>query len=160
MADTLSLLSIISFVVAGVCLVISVVLWIIFRIPSVIGDLSGRTARKSIAKLRMSNEKSGPKGYRESKVNIQRGKVTETMSGLEKGQKKAVSKGTGQRPETGLLYENLSEGVTSETTGLLVEDGTTQPLEENMVREVQRLSGVNMELIEEIMFIHTQEHID
>lgn len=158
MADTLSLLSTISFAVAGVCLVIAIVLWVIFRIPLVIGDLSGRTARKSIAKLRMANEKSGVKGHRASKVNVQRGKLTETMSGINKARQKAEEAGC--RPETGLLQANLSQSVESETTGLLEEEDATQPLEKGMAREVQQISGVKMEMIEELVFIHTEEHID
>lgn len=160
MADTLSLLSMISFAVAGVCLVISIILWVVFRIPSVIGDLSGRTARKSIAKLRMANEKSGAKGYRASKVNVQRGKLTETMSGLQKSQKNADKPEVGHRPETGLLQDNLSKRVESETTGLLVEEDATQPLASSMAQDVQGMGGVKIDMIEEIVFIHTEEYID
>lgn len=159
MADTLSLLSIVSFAVAGVCLVISVILWVVFRIPSVIGDLSGRTARKSIAKLRMANEKSGDKGHRASKVNAQRGKVTETMPDIDKSRQGKKNTDV-VRPETGILRDNMSDDIASETTGLLVEDGVTQPLEKSIAREVQQISGVKLELMEEIIFIHTQERID
>ena len=59
MAETLSMLSIISFIVAGVALAVAIFLWIFFKIPRVIGDLSGRNARKSIARVRASYEKSG-----------------------------------------------------------------------------------------------------
>ena len=54
MAETLSMLSIISFIVAGVALAVAIFLWIFFKIPRVIGDLSGRNARKSIASVRAS----------------------------------------------------------------------------------------------------------
>ena len=50
MADTLSLLSVIAFVIAGISLAVAIFLWFLFHISSVIGDLSGRTARKSIEK--------------------------------------------------------------------------------------------------------------
>lgn len=160
MADTLSLLSIISFAVAGICLVISIILWIVFRIPLVIGDLSGRTARKSIAKLRMANERSGEKGYRSSKVNAQRGKLTETMSGIHKARRSNEKPDAEQRPETGLLRDNISKGSRSETTGLLLDTDATQPLESCMAKEVQQISGIKMEMMEDIIFIHTQEYID
>lgn len=159
MADTLSLLSIISFAVSGVCLALAVVLWIVFRIPSVIGDLSGRTAKKSIAKLRLANEKTGVKSYRESKVNAQRGKVTETMSGLRRSQKATDTLVSNQRPETGLLRESLGKGKVSETTGLLMEDDVTEPLEVSMAEGVQQMSGVKVILLEEILLIHTDERI-
>ena len=64
MAETLSTLSIISFVLAAVALAVAIVLWFFFDIPTVIGDLTGRTARKSIAKMRAENEKSGVKKYK------------------------------------------------------------------------------------------------
>lgn len=160
MADTLSLLSIIFFVVAGVSLVVSVVLWIVLRIPSVMGDLSGRTARKSIAKLRMANESSGVKGHRSSQVNLRRGKLTETMTGIHRSGQQAEKTGGDPCLETGLLQENMSQGTVGETTGLLWDEDETQPLESHMAGEEKKASGVKMELMEEIVWIHTHEHID
>jgi len=58
MAETLSTLSIISFVLAVIALALAIVFWFFFDIPTVIGDLTGRTARKTIAKMRAENEKS------------------------------------------------------------------------------------------------------
>ncbi len=88
MADTLSLISIISFAVAGACFVCCVVLFFLLGIPGVIGDLSGHNARKSIKKMRLSNERSGNKAYRSSAENVRRGTLTETMK-----QKPEESKG-------------------------------------------------------------------
>ena len=58
MAETLSLISIVSFIAAAVCLVVTVILFFWFQIPSVIGDLSGRTARKSILQNRKNQTTS------------------------------------------------------------------------------------------------------
>lgn len=79
MAETLSILSVVFFVLAGVFFALAVFLWFFFKIPGVIGDLNGRTARKSIAKMRENNEKSGKKTYRSSPTNLQRGKLTDTI---------------------------------------------------------------------------------
>lgn len=57
MAETLQTLSIVSFAVAGVSLIAAVFCFLFFRIPEVIGDLSGRTARRSIARMREANER-------------------------------------------------------------------------------------------------------
>ena len=73
MAETLSMISIISFAGAAVCLVMAIIFFVYFKIPSVIGDLSGRTARKSIEQMRVMNEKSGKKVYKPDKVNLERG---------------------------------------------------------------------------------------
>ena len=48
MAETLSMVSMVSFVAAGVCLALTVMIVVCISIPNVIGDLSGRNARKSI----------------------------------------------------------------------------------------------------------------
>ena len=78
-AEILSLVSLICFILAGICLALALLFWFLFKIPTVIGDLSGRTARKSIAQRRQANERSGNKSYRPSATNAARGKLTETM---------------------------------------------------------------------------------
>ncbi len=167
MAETLSTLSIISFVVAGVCLVLSIFLWIFFKIPTVIGDLSGRNARKSIARMRAANEKSGSKSYKESKTNAERGKLTDTM---QHSKKLKQDKGTSdERPDTGLLNENradapLSEAtgiLESETTGLLVDENATAPLDNPVKHKpTKREGGVKLKMLDEVLLIHTDEVIE
>lgn len=118
MTQTLQLLSTVAFAVAGACLILAVFLWFFFKIPSVIGDLSGRTARKSIARIREANEKSGNKSYVPSKINAARGKITAAMSetGTNTGQK--------ENPETGLLVENKVKSEDFDQTGILDNDAT------------------------------------
>ena len=117
MADTLQTLSIISFAVAAVCFVLAIFLWFFFKIRTVIGDLSGRTARKSIAQMRAANEKSGVKSYQESKTNAERGKVTATMPDSGKINKKDAS--SHGKPDTGLLTDNNANVKDPEETGML-----------------------------------------
>lgn len=164
MAETLQLLSIISFAVAAACLVLAMFLWFFFRIPDVIGDLSGRTARKSIAKMRAANEKSGSKSYKESKANAERGKLTGTMPGI---QGKKTDNLDENKPETGLLNENKAEGLESEaigmleseTTGLLVDDDATAPLNMPEQKPKEKIGGKKLKMIEEVILIHTDEVI-
>lgn len=164
MAETLQLLSIISFAVAAACLALAVFLWFFFRIPDVIGDLSGRTARKSIAKMRAANEKSGSKSYKESKANAERGKLTGTMPGI---QGKKTDNLDENKPETGLLNENKAEGLESEatgvleseTTGLLVDDEATAPLSMPEQKPKAKIGGKKLKMIEEVILIHTDEVI-
>lgn len=139
MAESLSLISTILYGAAVLFLILSVFFFFFFRIPSVIGDLSGRTARKSIAKNRLLNEKGGSKSYRPSETNKARGKLTDSIadSSPTPGQSKA-SAGTknrqekdrkkeltfaamDDRPETGLLNENRGSsnaGDEKETSAL------------------------------------------
>ena len=143
MAETLSLLSIISFAIAGVCLVLAVFLWFFFKIPSVIGDLSGKTARKSIAKMRVANEKNGIKSYKESKINADRGKLTDTIPESSGRLRKKKIILDDDKPETGLLNENnanflesntsgvfdkATDVLCSETTAVLIIENATAPL--------------------------------
>lgn len=166
MAKTLSTLSIISFIIAGVCLVLSVFLWIFFKIPTVIGDLSGRNARKSIAKMRAANEKSGSKSYKASKTNAERGKLTDTMQHFKK--LKQEQGPSDDRPETGLLNDNradedLSEAtgvLEPETTGLLVDENATAPLDNSVAKQpIKREGGVKLKMLDEVLLIHTDEVI-
>ena len=164
MAQTLQTLSIISFAVAGVCFVLAIFFWFFFKIPTVIGDLSGRTARKSIAKMRAANEKTGTKSYKESKTNAERGKLTGTMPDVADDGK----------PETGLLAENKADGLESEatgvldeatgileseTTGLLIDENATAPLDTPAHQHPTRTGGKKLEMVEEVMFVHTDEVI-
>lgn len=173
MAQTLQTISIISFVIAGACFILAVFFWLFFKIPTVIGDLSGRTAKKSIAKMRAANEKTGIKSYRESRTNAERGKLTGTIPELRKPNtpQKAAND---RKPETGLLAENKADGfesettgvldeatgiLNSETTGLLVDDNTTASLASSTCNPPARTSGKQLEMIEEVMLVHTKEVI-
>ena len=173
MADILSTVSLISFILSGVAFVFAILFFILFRIPSVIGDLSGRTARKSIAKMRVANEKTGAKSYKESKANVERGKLTGTMPDSGKLDKKKKVAADGQ-PETGLLADNKAEDfdteatgilseetgmLDSEATGLLIDENATAPLETPMQKQAVRTGGKKIEILEEIVFIHTEEVI-
>lgn len=173
MADVLSIVSLVSFILSGVAFVLAILFFILFRIPSVIGDLSGRTARKSIAKMRLANEKTGVKSYKESKTNVERGKLTGTMPDSGKLNKKNSAPANGQ-PETGLLADNKAEGLESEatgvldeetgmleseTTGLLVDENATAPLDTPVQKPVVRSGGKKIVMLEEVMFIHTEEVI-
>ena len=174
MAQTLQTLSIISFAVAGVCLVLAVFFWFFFKIPTVIGDLSGRTARKSIAKMRAANEKTGVKSYKESKTNAERGKLTGSMPDSARLKNKNAVPPVNGQPETGLLSDNKAEGLEteatgvldeetsflgSETTGLLIDENATAPLDAPEHGQAARLGGKKIEMLEVVMFIHTDEVI-
>lgn len=157
MAETLSTLSIISFVLAGVGFILAVFFWFFFKIPSVIGDLTGKTAKKSIAKMRAANEKSGVKSYRESKFNSERGKITETIPNINKS---SSFDEDNQRPETGLLDESKAEYYEIDATQLLVDDEATVPLEKSTPIDIATEPGVKMTIIDEVTLIHTDEVIE
>lgn len=158
MADILHTLSIVSYILAVLFVLLAIVLWFIFKIPNVIGDLSGRNAKKSIARMRQNNEKIGDKSYRASDKNLARGKLTGTMEGMENSL---------NIEETGLLNENLAKEYDEQATGLLLDDvtglldesGETDALEETVYVADRVPSSVVIQMIEEVMLIHTEEVI-
>lgn len=171
-AEILSLVSLISYIVAGVCLALAVFFWFFFKIPVIIGDLSGRTAKKSIEKMRQSNERSGHKVYRSSATNAARGKTTDTMPSSEKLKKTTAevakpAASTDVQPETGVLNENKAEVVYGEETAALdVEEATTLLVsaEETTALNVEnipakRAGGKKLTMINEVMLISTDEVI-
>ncbi len=161
MAETLSTLSIISFVIAVIGLIAAVFLWFFFGIPTVIGDLNGHNARKSIARMRAANEKNGTKTYKGSRINMERGKLTETISQPSKPKKKAPKKES-ERPETGLLAENIAKMSVSATTDLLSNDSTTLLVDkdETVLLPDNDKKGKKLETIKAVMLIHTEEVIE
>lgn len=110
MAQIYNTVSLVAFCLAGVGFLLSLFFWFKFRIPKVISDLSGRTARKSIENMRKTNEKSGAKSFHPSPAVMVRGTVTEHIPGSEKKddmprkeQKKQISKQTEEEQATALL---------------------------------------------------------
>ena len=164
-------------IAAGVMLAVSILLFFVLQIPKVIGDLSGRTARRAIDNIRRQNEESGDKAYKSSAVNIQRGKVTDKITKSGRLQKQSDTPfGTGMATEKistqRLTVDEPASETTvlsgdNETTVLTVENETTvlcdgygettllyEPVVENYS------GGVNQFTVEfEITYIHTDEVI-
>ena len=78
--ELLQLLSLVSFIVAGVCFAVAAALFVLLDVPKLIRDLSGASARKVIEEIRLQNEQSGDKIHKPSIVNMERGKVTNPLS--------------------------------------------------------------------------------
>ena len=169
MAETLSLLSIISYILAGVFFILTVVLIVWFKAFSIIGELTGRTARKSIERMRKENEKNGNQPQRDLKQAQMDTPAAETSvmveaseHSLEHSQHRDLS----QMPETGLLDESrgisdtghLQTGLLeTEETGLL--ENETVEITPIDVSRTRRKSTVKMTMIEDIVMIHSNEVI-
>lgn len=151
MAETLSNLSLVCYIAAAILLVVGVVLFVILRIPKTFSDYTGRSARKKIMKLRDNNEKTGNKSYRPSQVNKERGKITENIP------PKPSKKKKDDMPGTGIIAENKAHRYEAEATGLLEE--STAELNEPELAQPPRPSNIKLKLINEVVFIHTQEVI-
>lgn len=67
-------------ILCGIMFIVSVLVFILLKIPKVISDLTGATARKAIKNIREQNEASGEKVYKVSAFNEARGKLTDKIS--------------------------------------------------------------------------------
>lgn len=169
-ASTWLVIAIVGFSIAGVALVAAVIIFILMDIPAVIGDLTGRTVAKEIKAIRASNASSGNKIHRPSRVNLDRGMLTEPQkNGMTDGKSRSVpiakkSAEIGKKAQTvkkeraadkpqidlSIATDKLSdrEGILANTTETLsdeatmVLDSTSEILSDN---ETEVLEGVYTE---------------
>ena len=126
-------LSLVAYILAGLFLLVSVALFFRFKVPELIGDISGANAKKAIESIRKQNEDSGSKVYSPSHVNLSRGKLTAKMSASGKLQRNTRDMGVGVRTEKistqKLMYQTeattLLEQISPETTVLMQPQETT-----------------------------------
>ncbi len=164
---------------SGLMLIVSVMLFIFLKIPSVIGDLTGATAKKAIEKIRNQNESSGDKIYKSSAVNRERGRLTDKifasgniikyetnpLGGAMATAKIATQELLEDSPsnETTVLGAEKDDGTTvlSEDTSVLDNETTvlsSQGEQAEMLTKSRRRSKT-FEIEYEITFIHTNEVI-
>lgn len=153
----------------GIFFLITVALFFMLRIPKVIGDLTGRTARKAIDDIRKSNEQSGDKTYQSSAVNLERGKLTDKIS-----QSGRLVPRDGTPFGTGFITEKISTqqldpvgetdvlSATDETSILSEPVGETAVLDSpvgqtELLTPVEPVQAFTVEY--EITYIHTNEVI-
>lgn len=166
-------------VLSGIMLIVSVLLFILFKIPRVIGDLTGATAKKAIENIRNQNESSGDKIYKSSQVNRERGKLTDKISASGNIARQETNPLGGAMATTKIATQGLSPDASSNETTVLdsvspnettVLDNGTTVLNETVSNETTVLNqqfdsttliehtGV-FEIEYEITFIHTDEVI-
>lgn len=73
------IIAIVGFSLSGIALVAAIFMFIKMNIPAVIGDLTGKTVAREIKAMRDANISSGDKSFRPSKVNLERGTLTEKV---------------------------------------------------------------------------------
>lgn len=132
-------------------LVVSVILFFVLKIPRVIGDLSGRTARKAIEDIRKQNTQSGDKRHKTSAVNRERGMITDriTPSGNLMMNRGPVN--------TGVVTEKI--GVVDDSGVSLYQSGTeeTMPLTQNETGATEVLANETEVLANETEVLGTND---
>lgn len=170
MADTFFIVSILSFILSGVCLLLAIFFWIRFDILEVIGNLSGRTARKNVEKRRANNEKNGAKPALSEKK-------PQGKNSISKMPAKSVKMNTVSQmeqiedthPETGLLSENKAgferetqtDVLAGDVTGELIADETSllAPSGKAPVLQAQSLPKKRLTMLDDLIIVHTDEVI-
>ncbi len=148
MAQIYTIISITAFSLAGIFFLTSCFLWFKFGIMKIIGDLSGRTAKKSIEQMRANNEKTGRKDFRPTPVAKERGKLTETIDKQEGKAFESKAVPVIDNMATEPLNENEIMGTE------LLQEGT-EVLEES----IDNAKVENIEILESITLIHSDEII-
>lgn len=177
--DEYRLLYLIFMALAIVLLVIALVLFFVLKIPKVIGDLSGWTAKKGIENIRKKNEQSGEKTYKSSAVNKSRGQLTDKISAsgtlYKRGEENSASGmytekiATMELPggnettllstgETTLLQENVTTVLNSGETAILSPAAIPLSGQADAVEREVSYNGL-FEIECSITFIHTEERI-
>jgi Sec-independent protein translocase protein TatA len=178
--DIYRLIFIVGSIACAVMFVVSVILFITLKIPNVIGDLTGRNAKKAIENIRKQNEASGGKAYKASAVNLERGRLTDKMTPSGNLQRRGITSGFGvhtekistmkleQQASVGMDTDNesnetmvLEQNYSNETTVLSPQNvGETTVLSSHMPQNPSETTVLNQFMVlEDITFIHTDEII-
>lgn len=162
-AEIYKIISITGFILAAVMFIASVILFFKLNIQKVIGDLTGKTARKAIQNIREQNSQTGNKAYKPSPVNIKRGKLTDKISPsgrlIEKGNDMLkVSTGTEKIYTQELSGQDKMESLDEASADTEVLDITQQL---GMISESSSGHESDMQAVLEldITFLHTDEVI-
>ncbi len=152
MAETLSLISLISFLAAGAFGILTVILWFVFRIPTVQGELSGRIVRKSIERMRKSNEEAAKPIW---EPGTTMGEHQQSPAHMRQAEK---SRSGGEKAKTDLLSQGPPGVDHGGKTELLTGERGTEAAAKGPLS--RRAPMVKIVLIEDILFIHTREVIE
>lgn len=127
--EQLQTFSLVSYIIAGVLVLVAIALFFLLDIKKVIGDVTGATARKAINTIRKQNEASGNKAYKPSPVNAARGKLTDKIS--PSGRLQPQTAGIGGSPGTEKFDTTKLMPSAEATTVLNGGRGETTVLEQN-----------------------------
>lgn len=138
-ANAWFIIAIVGFSLSAIALIIAVILFFRLKILAVIGDLSGRTVAREIKAMRDMNASSGDKRFRPSKVNMERGTLTEKVDD-NKVDKSAMSKAHASKrldKISGKLRNNESASKKTGTADL--SDGVQAKSQDNNLKGTEVL---------------------
>ncbi len=135
-------------ILAGMMFLVSVLLFFFLRIPKVIGELTGVTARKGVRNIRARTVQAG--GDLSVTEKIEKPQMAENVLA-------AGAKETELLPRGG---ENLIQGMAEETELLpRVKEGLTQWTAEGTEVLSDREESLEFYIVEEITYVQSRERI-
>lgn len=151
---------IIGAVLSAVMLLTSVLLFFLLKIPRVVGDLSGATARRAIKDIRNQNEQSGDKLFKTSHVNRERGRITDRMTPSGRLLRTEEGRNGGAMATEKISTMRLQqEAPSAETTVLNAASEETTVLYQAPPETPCQAEAPVFEIEYEITFLHTEEII-
>jgi len=152
-ATTWFIIAIVGFSLAGVTLIAAIFMFFKMNILAIVGDLTGKTVAREIKAMREMNTATGNKIHRSSRVNIERGTLTDKVDLDVPGQSpmamahssKRLDKTTGglapvvQKIEQETVSARIptTESFSSDTTEVLMDDiNATEVLTDSNATEV------------------------
>lgn len=155
MADLLEMIATISFVLGGIFLVLSIILWVKFKIPTIYANLKGKdlSINKSESKDNASqlNMQTGTKFYYSSSVD--RSPVYQSQ-GIQQNQTDSSESTELLTEETALLDPNATMLLDEEATTLL----ESEDVEATVLLSSQCVDA-ELQMIDDIVMLHTREVI-
>lgn len=154
MTQLYNTISIVTFSLAGVGFLVSIFLWFKFEIWDIIGDLSGRNAKKSIEQMRQENDKTGVKMYHPNSFG---GKSGNTEISVRMSSTKAATSGlkdekgrgfTGKMKKTGALVKEETELLKENTVSMNSEETALLESETELLQSETELLEPETELLE------------
>lgn len=155
--ETYHFIFVMAAVLAGVFLILSAILFVGLKIPGVVGDLSGATARKAIQSIREQNEQSGNKS---SRINRERGKVTEKITSSGRLLHHSAG-GFGAHTEKINIQMLQQQAGETEVLSTVPEEAAlvNMGMDETTVLTQNIVTQPFFEIEQDITFIHTEELI-
>ena len=158
-ATVWTIIAIIGFSLAGICLVVSIFIFIKLNIPAVIGDLTGKTVAREVKAMRENEAIGYKKNYSYENVASRKESV---MDGKLMGKAHASRRldftsgqlnstnSTKDENATEVLTSNATEVLTSNATEVLVSNAT-EVLSSNAMNGTTVLSNTEeLEVVEEL----------
>ncbi|CEG28511.1 hypothetical protein [Bacillus sp. B-jedd] len=84
-ASTWTIVSIVSYSLAGLLFIFAIIMFFKLNIPAIIGDLTGKTAARQIREIREQNANTGKKSFHPDPFNLERGLLTEPVKSRSRG---------------------------------------------------------------------------